>query len=57
MMLKIQLIMNRVMVDSDKPNNKIATAYSRYVTTLINGYFLGGKLLIILYQMNSLKPL
>ena len=36
-------IMNRVMADPDKPNNKIATAYSRYVTTLINGYFLGGK--------------
>ena len=36
-------IMNRVMADPDKPNNKIATAYSRYITTLINGYFLGGK--------------
>ena len=36
-------IMNRVMADPDKPNNKIATAYSRYVTTLINGYFQIGR--------------
>lgn len=36
-------IKNRVMADPDQPNNKIAVPYSRYVTTLVNGYFLGGK--------------
>ena len=36
-------IKNRIMADPDKPNNKIAVPYSRYVTTLVNGYFLGGK--------------
>ncbi len=36
-------IMNRVMADPDKPNNKIAVPYVKYVSTLINGFFLGGK--------------
>ncbi len=36
-------IMNRVIAQPDKPNIKIATAYSKYITTLISGYFMGGK--------------
>ena len=34
-------ILLRVMADETKPNNKIATAWSRYITTLISGYFMG----------------
>lgn len=34
-------ILSRVMADETKPNNRIATAWSRYITTLISGYFMG----------------
>lgn len=34
-------ILSRVIADETKPNNKIATAWSKYITTLISGYFMG----------------
>lgn len=34
-------IMNRKFEDTTKPNNKHATSWSRYITTVISGYFLG----------------
>ncbi len=34
-------INNRAFTDITKPNNKIATSWSRYITILINGYFIG----------------
>lgn len=34
-------IKNRVMLDSAKPNNKIANAYASYITDTLVGYFIG----------------
>lgn len=34
-------IMNRIFKDPTKPNNKYATSWSKYITTLISGYFIG----------------
>lgn len=38
---KNDLIMNRVFEDITKLNNKIATSWSKYISTLISGYFMG----------------
>lgn len=34
-------IMNRTFQDTTKPNNKYATSWSKYITTVIGGYFMG----------------
>lgn len=34
-------IMGRVFKDKTKPNNKYATSWSKYITTVISGYFMG----------------
>lgn len=34
-------IMNRIFRDTTKPNNKYATSWSKYITTVIGGYFMG----------------
>ncbi|MEG2375018.1 MAG: phage portal protein, partial [Niameybacter sp.] len=38
---KNDTIMNRTFKDITKPNNKIATAWASYITTLTTGYFMG----------------
>jgi SPP1 family phage portal protein len=35
------IIMNRLMKDASKPNNKIANAYASYITDTLVGYFIG----------------
>ncbi|MHC1750725.1 MAG: phage portal protein [Cellulosilyticaceae bacterium] len=39
--VKNDTIMNRAFQDPTKPNNKYATSWSKYITTLISGYFMG----------------
>ena len=39
--VKNPAIVNRVIEDETKSNEKIPTAWSRYITTLIGGYFMG----------------
>lgn len=34
-------ILNRVMIDPSKPNNKIANPYASYITDTLVGYFVG----------------
>ena len=34
-------ILNRVMTDPTKPNNKIANPYASYITDTLTGYFIG----------------
>lgn len=38
---KNEYIGNRTMKDETKPNNKTATPYAEYITTLLTGYFIG----------------
>ena len=35
------VINNRIMKDTSKPNNKIANAYASYITDTLVGYFIG----------------
>ncbi|MGE4213596.1 MAG: phage portal protein [Anaerotignaceae bacterium] len=38
---KNDAIMNRTFTDITKPNNKVATPWAKYISTLISGYFMG----------------
>ena len=47
-------ILNRVMTDPSKPNNKIANPYASYITDTLTGYFIGKP---ITYTSNDDKAL
>lgn len=53
---KNDTIMNRTFVDTTKPNNKIATPWAKYISTLIAGFF-SGKPITYDTQQEKLKDI